>query len=157
MRFMTLAAIGALFASQAHADATLDLVAPISDYKLYVSEQLDELVTDTEAFVSAIKGGDVEGARPQLTQMRFQKLIDPRGLVCNQPATIAGLLRERGLIGQMRGQAAQADERIANLVQDTAGKLAHQFDLLRVAQRLQHLLPFTEIGKNRHKILRRPV
>lgn len=63
MRFLTLAAVGALSAWQAHADTTLDLVAPISDYKLYVSEKVDELVADTEAFVAAVKAGDVEGAK----------------------------------------------------------------------------------------------
>ena len=64
MRFLTFAAIGALTAAQAaHAEATLDLVGPISEYKIYVSEQLDELVTDTEAFVAAIKAGDVEAAK----------------------------------------------------------------------------------------------
>lgn len=63
MRILTLAAVGALTAWQAHAETTLDLVAPISDYKLYVSEKVDELVADTEAFVSAVKAGDVEGAK----------------------------------------------------------------------------------------------
>jgi len=55
MRFLTFAAVGALaLAAQAQAEATLDLVGPISDYKIYVSEQVDTLVTDTEAFVAAV-------------------------------------------------------------------------------------------------------
>lgn len=72
MRFLTLAAVGALVAGQAaHAAATLDLVGPISEYKLYVSEQLDELVTDTDAFVAAIKAGDVEKAKALFAPTRI--------------------------------------------------------------------------------------
>lgn len=41
----------------------LDLVAPIAEYKIYVTENVDQLVTDTTAFVAAVKSGDVEKAK----------------------------------------------------------------------------------------------
>lgn len=79
MRLPTTAAVCALVALQgaaAHADATLDLVAPISDYKLYVSEHVDELVKDTTEFVAAIKAGDVEKAKVLFapTRMSYESI-----------------------------------------------------------------------------------
>src|SRR5262249_44464286 len=41
----------------------LDLVAPISDYKIYVGKQVDQLVAHTQDFVAAIKAGDMDKAR----------------------------------------------------------------------------------------------
>ena len=43
--------------------AALDLVAPIAEYKLYVSENVDQLLKDTTAFVAAVKAGDVAKAK----------------------------------------------------------------------------------------------
>lgn len=74
MRFPTLAAVCALAALQgggARADATLDLVGPISDYKIYVSEQIDTLVKDTTDFVAAIKAGDVDKAKALFAPTRI--------------------------------------------------------------------------------------
>ena len=42
---------------------SLDLVGPLSDYKLYVTENTDRLVADTTEFVAAIKAGDVDKAK----------------------------------------------------------------------------------------------
>ena len=47
----------------AAAPAALDLVQPTSDYKIYVTEEVDQLVTQTEAFATAVKGGDLATAR----------------------------------------------------------------------------------------------
>ncbi|MCB9948790.1 MAG: iron uptake system protein EfeO [Rhodospirillaceae bacterium] len=44
-------------------DATLDLVGPLAQYKIYVAENTAELVANTRAFVEAIKTGDLEGAK----------------------------------------------------------------------------------------------
>lgn len=79
MRFLTLVALGALAAAQsAQAEATLDLVGPISEYKLYVSEKTDDLVTDTEAFVGAVKAGDVEKAKALFAPTRLHyEAIEP--------------------------------------------------------------------------------
>lgn len=41
----------------------LDLVGPVSDYKLYVGAKVDELVTHTTDFVAAIKAGDIDKAK----------------------------------------------------------------------------------------------
>lgn len=74
MRFLTLAALGALaFGGQAYAqsEATLDLVGPISEYKLFVAEQVDQLVADTTAFVEAVKAGDVERAKALFAPTRI--------------------------------------------------------------------------------------
>ncbi|WP_045387264.1 iron uptake system protein EfeO [Falsirhodobacter sp. alg1] len=45
------------------ADPSLDLVAPLADYKIYVAENTAQLVADTDAFVEAIKSGDLETAK----------------------------------------------------------------------------------------------
>ncbi|MGY4493483.1 iron uptake system protein EfeO [Pseudomonas sp. TE3610] len=44
-------------------NSPLDLVQPISDYKIYVTEELDKLGTQTQAFTDAIKKGDLEAAK----------------------------------------------------------------------------------------------
>lgn len=41
----------------------LDLVEPIADYKIYVTERTQKLVEGTTEFVEAIKGGDIEKAK----------------------------------------------------------------------------------------------
>ena len=72
MRLPILLAAGALIATQAGAEtATLDLVEPISDYKIYVSEKVDVLVADTAEFVAAVKAGDVEGAKALFAPTRI--------------------------------------------------------------------------------------
>ena len=82
MRLLTLsAAAGALLLSQGAAraaDATLDLVGPISDYKIYVSERVDQLVTDATAFVGAVKAGDVEKAKALFAPTRVNyEAVEP--------------------------------------------------------------------------------
>ncbi len=77
MRFLTCAALGLMVLGQtAHAEASLDLVGPISDYKLYVAENTDQLVKDTTAFVAAVKAGDVEGAKALFapTRLSYEKI-----------------------------------------------------------------------------------
>lgn len=44
-------------------DASLDLVEPLAQYKIYVAENTAKLVTDTRQFVAAIKAGNVEKAK----------------------------------------------------------------------------------------------
>ncbi|MBB5222718.1 iron uptake system component EfeO [Amaricoccus macauensis] len=80
MRLMTFAAAGALLAAQAaHAqEATLDLVEPISEYKIYVSENVDTLVKNTTEFVAAVKAGDVEKAKSLFAPTRLNyEAIEP--------------------------------------------------------------------------------
>ena len=79
MRLLALAALGALSLSPAaHAAATLDLVGPISEYKLYVSDRTEALTENTEAFVAAIKAGDVEKAKALFAPTRLDyEAIEP--------------------------------------------------------------------------------
>lgn len=60
---MTLGMLSTPFSAFAAAPTTLDLVAPISDYKIYVTEQVDQLVTQTQAFTDAINKGDIATAK----------------------------------------------------------------------------------------------
>ena len=45
------------------ATAPLDLVGPVSDYKIYVTEQLDLLADNTQQFTDAVKKGDLAAAK----------------------------------------------------------------------------------------------
>lgn len=47
----------------AAAPAALDLVGPVSDYKIYVTEEVEKLVTDTQKFTDAVKKGDLATAK----------------------------------------------------------------------------------------------
>ncbi|AZF05337.1 iron uptake system protein EfeO [Pseudomonas sp. R5-89-07] len=55
---MTLSPLAAFAAT-----APLDLVGPVSDYKIYVTEEIGELVTQTQAFTAAVKKGDLATAK----------------------------------------------------------------------------------------------
>ena len=55
---MTLSPLAAFAAT-----APLDLVSPVSDYKIYVTEEIGELVTQTQAFTDAINKGDLATAK----------------------------------------------------------------------------------------------
>ncbi|MEK1888365.1 MAG: iron uptake system protein EfeO [Phyllobacterium sp.] len=56
----------------------LDLVQPIADYKIYVSENSEKLVTDTKAFTDAVKAGDVEKAKSLFGSTRMSyEAIEP--------------------------------------------------------------------------------
>lgn len=58
--------------------ATLDLVEPIAEYKVYVTEKLDKLVEDTTAFTDAVKAGDVEKAKALFAPTRLSyEAIEP--------------------------------------------------------------------------------
>ncbi len=41
----------------------LELVGPLSDYKIYVAENVRKLVADTRSFTAAVKAGDIEKAK----------------------------------------------------------------------------------------------
>ncbi|AGT08091.1 iron uptake system protein EfeO [Paracoccus aminophilus] len=55
---------------------SLDLVGPIAEYKLYVSENLDTLVENTTAFTDAIKAGDIEKAKALYapTRLNYERI-----------------------------------------------------------------------------------
>jgi iron uptake system component EfeO len=54
----------------------LELVAPISDYKIYVAENLQSLVRDTREFTNAVKAGDVAKAKRLFasTRMSYERV-----------------------------------------------------------------------------------
>ncbi|MDQ7775528.1 iron uptake system protein EfeO [Paracoccus aminovorans] len=58
------------------ADPSLDLVAPLADYKIYVAENTAKLVEDTKAFTAAVKAGDVEKAKSLFapTRMSYERI-----------------------------------------------------------------------------------
>ncbi|WP_397458831.1 iron uptake system protein EfeO [Pseudomonas asplenii] len=60
-----LLAVGLLHTSLSALAATapLDLVGPVSDYKIYVTEQLDQLASQTQQFTDAVKKGDLATAK----------------------------------------------------------------------------------------------
>ena len=75
-----LAALGLLHAPipAFAATAPLDLVGPISDYKIYVTEQLDELASHTQAFTAAVKRGDLATAQQLYAPTRvYYESIEP--------------------------------------------------------------------------------
>jgi len=45
------------------ADPSLDLIGPLSEYKIFVAENTAKLVEDVEALTGAVKAGDVEKAK----------------------------------------------------------------------------------------------
>ncbi|CAI8744847.1 iron uptake system protein EfeO [Pseudomonas chlororaphis] len=60
------------------ATSPLELVGPISDYKIYVTEQLDELASHTQAFTDAVKKGDLATARKLYAPTRvYYESIEP--------------------------------------------------------------------------------
>ena len=68
-------ALAPLAASHA-AVSPLELVGPVAEYKLYVAENVDNLVKDTEAFTSAVKAGNIEEAKKLFapTRMHYEKI-----------------------------------------------------------------------------------
>ena len=60
------------------ATAPLDLVGPVSDYKIYVTEQLDELASHTQQFTDAVKKGDLATAQKLYAPTRvYYESIEP--------------------------------------------------------------------------------
>ncbi|MEI4472173.1 iron uptake system protein EfeO [Frigidibacter sp. MR17.24] len=74
---LALAALAHAPAAQAR-DASLDLVGPITDYKIWVADELDQLVADTGAFTRAVKAGDLETARALYAPTRVHyEMVEP--------------------------------------------------------------------------------
>lgn len=72
----TLTALGLFCSNASAAVSPLDLVNPISDYKIYVIENVQTLVKDTKAFTDAVKAGDVEKAKVLFptTRMSYERI-----------------------------------------------------------------------------------
>ena len=79
-KFLALAGLAAgLLTGTAHAAVSpLDLVAPVSDYKIYVGGEVDQLVAQTQQFVDAIKAGDLDKAKALYGPTRvFYESVEP--------------------------------------------------------------------------------
>jgi iron uptake system component EfeO len=60
------------------ATAPLDLVGPVSDYKIYVTENIEELVSHTQQFTDAVKKGDIATAKKLYAPTRvFYESVEP--------------------------------------------------------------------------------
>ena len=75
------AALAALLAAPSLALAKvspLDLVQPVAEYKIYVSEKLETLTKDTKAFTDAVRAGDVEKAKSLFAPTRMSyEAVEP--------------------------------------------------------------------------------
>ena len=70
-RLLTATAIMLVMAGSASAQVdALDLVEPIADYKIFVTERTAELVKGVDAFVAAVKAGDVDKAKALYPSVR---------------------------------------------------------------------------------------
>jgi iron uptake system component EfeO len=76
---VSMAALAVLAAPAfAAAPTALDLVQPTSDYKLYVTEEVSQLVSQTDAFAKAVKGGDLALAKALYAPTRVHyEAIEP--------------------------------------------------------------------------------
>jgi iron uptake system component EfeO len=71
-------ALGSMAGSARAAVAPMELVGPVSEYKIYVSEKLQKLVADTKAFTDAVKAGDIETAKALFAPARMSyEAIEP--------------------------------------------------------------------------------
>ena len=80
MKRIAIAAVAALLLTGvAHAaPSPLDLVGPVSDYKIYVGGEVDKLVTQSQLFVDAIKAGDLATAKALYGPTRvFYERVEP--------------------------------------------------------------------------------
>jgi iron uptake system component EfeO len=78
-RIITIASFSMALIGAAQArDATLDLVEPIADYKIYITQKLDRLVADTKTFADAVKAGDIAAAKARFAPTRLSyEAIEP--------------------------------------------------------------------------------
>ncbi|WP_307437248.1 iron uptake system protein EfeO [Labrys monachus] len=83
MRWRVLLGAAALCAATAAGAETtavspLDLVQPVSDYKIYVSKGVNRLVEDTAKFTAAVKAGNLKKAQELYAPTRFHyEMIEP--------------------------------------------------------------------------------
>lgn len=56
----------------------LDIVQPVAEYKIYVSEKLGQLTADTKVFTDAVKAGDLEKAQSLFAPTRMSyEAVEP--------------------------------------------------------------------------------
>ena len=99
-RKLTTAALAAALATGAGSlaraqDASLDLVGPLAEYKIYVAAHTAELVKDTREFVAAIKAGDVDKAKSLFAPTRTSyEAVEPIALLVFDAGTFRSLAED---------------------------------------------------------------
>src|SRR5580698_6041983 len=77
VKLITLCASGCVLALPAYA-APMDLVAPVSNYKIFVTKGVDRLAAQTAAFTAAVKAGDLKKAQALYAPTRVNyETIEP--------------------------------------------------------------------------------
>ena len=68
----------------------MDFVAPVAEYKVYVKTEAERFLTQTTAFVAAIKAGDVEGAKAKFAGARtgFERIEPVADLFSDRDSAI---------------------------------------------------------------------
>jgi iron uptake system component EfeO len=75
---LTAGLLGSPLAAFAAATPALDLVQPVSDYKIFVTEKVDQLASETQKFTDAIKKGDLATAKKLYAPTRVHyEAIEP--------------------------------------------------------------------------------
>ena len=75
---LTLGLLNAPLSAFAATQSPLDLVGPVSDYKIYVTEKVDQLAVETTRFTDAIKKGDLATAKKLYAPTRVHyEAIEP--------------------------------------------------------------------------------
>ncbi|CAI3788197.1 Iron uptake system component EfeO [Pseudomonas sp. MM227] len=75
---LTLGLFNAPLSASAATQSPLDLVGPVSDYKIYVTEKVDQLAVETARFTDAIKKGDLATAKKLYAPTRVHyEAIEP--------------------------------------------------------------------------------
>ncbi len=75
---LTLGLVNAPLSAFAATQSPLDLVGPVSDYKIYVTEKVDQLAVETAKFTDAIKKGDLATAKKLYAPTRVHyEAIEP--------------------------------------------------------------------------------
>ena len=75
---LTLGLLHTPLSAFAATQSPLDLVGPVSDYKIYVTEKVDQLAVETAKFTDAIKKGDIATAKKLYAPTRVHyEAIEP--------------------------------------------------------------------------------
>lgn len=75
---LSLGLLHAPLSAFAATQSPLDLVGPVSDYKIYVIEKVDQLAVETAKFTNAIKKGDIATAKQLYAPTRvYYEAIEP--------------------------------------------------------------------------------
>ena len=104
-----------------------------------------------------VNGLEIKGSRFEFFQMRSQEFIDAPGFVGDEPDLSLNFRGECVRVRNVRGQTSDADQGIADFMEDSSGKLSDELDLFGMPQGFEHLFPVGQIRQNRQEKVDRPV